>query len=235
MNKVWSVKGCQYFILSLLAISFSLTQLAMFLIKHNVTPTLVTTFCYLLFFFSTVSLGKLMRCHPLIYWGYQRQAMGVSFLITSVVIVLMTLCKWLVIQNTSHALFSPFIISHDAGELSYQKKLLFCVFYLFFSIPMQEIIFRTYVQPAIQNIIQGQGGEQISAFAWSNILTNLYFASIHLVRDAWLAFYSFVLGMVWGWVYQKYKSLPSILISHVLIAVWAFFILDIRGIFLMRL
>jgi membrane protease YdiL (CAAX protease family) len=99
---------------------------------------------------------------------------------------------------------------------------------------MQEIIFRAYVQPWLQNIIVGQTGNQAYAFAWSNLLTNIFFASIHLVRDSWLALYCFFLGLIWGRAYHKFKSLPYVILSHLMIAIWAFFILDIRGVFLMR-
>lgn len=234
MNKACIEKSSLFFIFALLLISFCLISLAMLLIKINIPPTLVTTGCYFIFFSCTIFLGKYMRFQPLLHWGYHRQALYISFIMTFFVITFMTVCKWLVIQNTSLSLFAPSIVTYDGNQLPNQKKFLFCIFYILLSIPMQEIIFRAYVQPMFQNIITKLRDNHTHVFAWSNLLTNIFFASIHLVRDTWLAFYCFFLGSMWGWAYYKYKSLPYIILSHVIIAVWAFFILDIRGVFLMR-
>jgi hypothetical protein len=75
MNRLINEKDSQYFIMALLVVSFGLIQLAMFLIKQKVTPTLVTTCCCLMFFSCTICIGKYRCFRPHMYWGHQPQAL----------------------------------------------------------------------------------------------------------------------------------------------------------------
>ena len=53
---------------------------------------------------------------------------------------------------------------------------------------------------------------------------------MHLILSYQLALLVFVIGFFWGCLYQKQKTLVGVITSHILIGVWAFFILGIQSI-----
>jgi membrane protease YdiL (CAAX protease family) len=96
--------------------------------------------------------------------------------------------------------------------------------YVFISSPIQEIIFRGGLQSFLQLFLLNKHRKLLA-----NITANFVFAVMHLVFSDILALLAFIVGMFWGWLYQRNKTLVGVIFSHVLLGTWAFFILGIQS------
>lgn len=66
---------------------------------------------------------------------------------------------------------------------------------------------------------------------WNSILlSNVIFSSAHSHMGLTVALITFIPGLFWGWMFHKQRSIVGVSVSHVLIGVWVFFILGVKGI-----
>lgn len=90
-------------------------------------------------------------------------------------------------------------------------------------IPGQEFIARGILQGCFQEFFQGKR-KVLNAI----LVSNLIFGAAHVVKTLSFAFASFCLGLGWGYLYYRQKSLLGPTISHLLIGAWSFFFLGLQ-------
>lgn len=87
-------------------------------------------------------------------------------------------------------------------------------------IPGEEIFWRGFIQKRFMKYISAPKAIIISA---------ILYASVHFYADYWiLAFAALVAGLFWGWLYTWKKSMPLLIVSHIIFDLLLFVILPFR-------
>jgi CRP-like cAMP-binding protein len=186
-----------------------------------------------LFLFGVGMIFVIMKnTYPLSFYGISlrnwckyalESAYWTLFLLAAI-----TLLKWILIQTIpefrKYPLIDPFGMSHLSGNL--WKVVLLEMEYLLF-IPLQELICRGGFQSCFQNFFTGR-----HHMFWAILITNLYFSFFHLHQTYLFALSAFLLGLFWGWIYLRQGTLVGPCVSHILVGIWAFMILDCQAFFI---
>ncbi|RUR11157.1 cyclic nucleotide-binding domain-containing protein [Legionella sp. km772] len=196
------------------------------------TASMITTVAMLILFFIFWVSAK-RTGYPLSFFGFSTQNWQAYFieslLWTTPILLLMTLAKWLLISNVAkYSSIELFSLGHSAVAKPGTSTLtivLMSFAYVFISSPIQEVLFRGGLQSCLQFFLQSKHRNLLA-----NITTNLIFAMMHLILSYELAILVFGIGFFWGCLYQKQRTLVGVITSHILIGVWAFFILGIQSI-----
>lgn len=128
--------------------------------------------------------------------------------------------KWILIHYapawSTHALFdlsthpeAHFPLSLDIAELG-----LYLVF-----VPIQELIARGALQSSFQILLVGP-----HKTLWAIILSNILFSVTHLHLSITIGLATIIPGLFWGWLYSRQGSLVGVIISHLIVGIWALFI-----------
>lgn len=196
------------------------------------TASMITTVAMLLLFFI-FWISARRTGYPLSFFGFSTKNGWANFiealLWTAPVLLLMTVAKWLLIINVpKYGAIELFSLGHSAVSkpgASTTVIILMSFAYVFISSPIQEVLFRGGLQSCLQFFLQSKHRNLLA-----NITTNLIFAMMHLILSYVLAILVFTIGCFWGCLYQKQRTLIGVITSHILIGVWAFFILGIQSI-----
>lgn len=145
------------------------------------------------------------------------------------IMALIVLIKWLVISNVaslSHfPLFDPAAMFKQGVSFNLTIYILSMIAYGIFC-PIQEFICRGCIQTSFQSLIDGSANK----IKWEAIfISNLLFASAHAHTSTGFALATFIPGFFWGWLYYRQKSLVGVSISHILIGIWAAFIVGFQN------
>jgi membrane protease YdiL (CAAX protease family) len=144
-----------------------------------------------------------------------------AVLFTIPILVLCTYAKWLWLKHMQ--IDAPLLVAerltvHRFLEGSWDSNLM--LLYLL-CIPLQEFISRGGIQSAIYSFIPGR-----FASSRSILLASLIFASFHAFITIYFALAVFVLGIFWGWLYARQKSLIGPSVAHLIVSWWTLEILD---------
>lgn len=97
--------------------------------------------------------------------------------------------------------------------------IIFAIVLLFFSIA-QEIV----VRGILQTILSFRFKTWVAI-----IVSNLIFSALHLVNSLNYAVGTFFLGLFWGWLFVRQKSLLGVCFSHFIIGTWTILIVGVNG------
>lgn len=146
-----------------------------------------------------------------------------SIIYTIPVLFIILVAKWVALtlmERPLVELIDPTPVFQVAGNFSLSLYLGSLIAYSVFC-PVQEFIARGGLQTSMYKFLPGTETKRL----WTAIiLSNLMFALTHLHTTLGFALLAFVFGIFWGWLYAKQKSLIGVSISHILIGVWADFI-----------
>lgn len=94
------------------------------------------------------------------------------------------------------------------NPIRYDGTLLFFVFYVFISAPIQEFVFRSLMFYEMGVFIRGK--------VWLKIIFSAMIYSLaHTMYHSWIVLAgTFVLGLFWGYIYAKSKNFWGIALSH---------------------
>ena len=194
-------------------------------------------------FFGIACILLVKRSH------YSHEFYGLSFknwqknaveavLFTIPILIFMVGLKWFLIKtvpefnklsvfefgNKSHT-FLQTAFDHIFGKP--QKLVNFHILLIFYIllVPVQEFIARGCMQGALRNFFTTPNR------AFLAILTsNLLFGLFHGLKSFTFALCAFFLGIVWGWIYERQKTIIGPCVSHMLVGVWAFGVLNYQSI-----
>ncbi|CEG57560.1 Cyclic nucleotide-binding domain/CAAX amino terminal protease family protein [Legionella fallonii LLAP-10] len=207
------------------------------LAKNNLSTSVISI--PIIFFFAGAVLmmmkssGYSMEFYGLTFQHW-KQSIKDSIPVTIILVLLTALIKWLVISIVPqfHDL-SVIHLSFNAGSLQTVNEqgqtnipiLITLIFaYLIFT-PIQELICRGALQSSLQEFLSGP-----SKNWWAIIMSNILFSVTHLHISIGLALSVLLPGLLWGWMYSRYKTLVGVSLSHLIVGGMAFFVFDIKSI-----
>jgi CRP-like cAMP-binding protein len=168
-------------------------------------------------------LIMLSASYPLSFYGLTlrnwKKNVLYSTLITIPLLLLIVTAKWVVIQFYPPFQNEPLFDWSSAPTLN--SLILFSSIYIAL-VPVQELIVRGLFQSCFRNFFHGPH-PLLSAI----IASNLIFEVIHTTVNIWIALFTMLFGLFWGYMYEKQKSLVGPIISHILIGWLSFFGLNI--------
>jgi membrane protease YdiL (CAAX protease family) len=89
-------------------------------------------------------------------------------------------------------------------------------------VPLQELVYRGGLQGALEHFFSGPWR------GWAAIFTsNIIFSSGHLYISLGLSVAALLAGFFWGWLYRRQRSLVGVALSHVLLGLWVFEVVDL--------
>lgn len=139
------------------------------------------------------------------------------------VLLLMVLLKLVLMRwdpsVEAHPLFDPGAIL--IGPFSLWMYLFDVGLYVLHA-PLQEIVARTGLQGTMQHFAPATAGHVNWKAIW---ISNLLFAAAHNYMGFGFCVAVFVPGMFWGWMFSRQRSIVGPIVSHLLIGIWAIFIL----------
>ncbi len=155
-----------------------------------------------------------------------------AILFTIPVLLFMTGLRWIVISiipafknfsliqigNQSTSFFSFF-----ENKESLQHFFIFLALYSAF-IPLQEFITRGCLQTCLYNFFRSPKRGLLAI-----ISSNLIFDIFHGLETISFMGVALLLGLFWGWLYQRQNSIIGPSLSHILIGIWGFGFLDYKG------
>ncbi|MEM8628476.1 MAG: type II CAAX endopeptidase family protein [Chlamydiota bacterium] len=171
--------------------------------------------------FSVAVILLIARSHyPLEFYGLTWKHGGrcalEGILYSIPAILFLTFCKWLFVRYSTLFAGMPLF----RVEVDVRRTLLWGIIYAFFT-PLQEIIIRGTIQSSFRNFFRGKyrSGKAI-------LVSNLVFQMVHAVRGFYLSLASFLLGLYWGLLFDRQKSIIGVSVSHFLLGLWGFFVLE---------
>ncbi len=218
-------------ITTLYAISLQMLQK---LKSYMSNSTLVTIIVLSMFCYFIISM-MLKSGYPLKTFGITtenwKKSIIEAFIYTIPFLVLIMIIKYCLIlfipRLNNVPLFDPTAIFKTAADINMKVYFAALFGYIIF-VPIQELIVRSGIQSALQKFLSGSKFKT----RWSAIiLSNILFAGGHSHISAGFALSVFLPGIFWGWLYAKQNSLIGVSISHILIGVWAAFIVGFENIF----
>ena len=152
-----------------------------------------------------------------------------SILWTIPVLGALVLAKWILITIipafSSVSLFdlSP-ALNEGSGDVSPAVAALLVLSYTLF-VPIQEIIYRGAMQSSLQLFLSGKNKTTLAI-----LVSNIPFSMIHFHLSIILVVTTYILGLFWGDMYARQRTLVGATVSHFLVGLFAFFILGLQDV-----
>lgn len=169
--------------------------------------------------------------YPLSFYGMTlhnwRQSTKEALLYTLPILALIVIIKFIIIHMSPAFHNEPLFNWQEAYNPLASKtvdwvEISMIIVYLIF-IPVQELMYRGFLQGSLQEFLVGP------KHVWSAIIiSNLVFSMTHLHVSFGLALAVFLPGLFWGWLYSRHGTLIGVCISHIMVGMWAFFIVGIK-------
>ena len=128
--------------------------------------------------------------------GFRKDTLKGSLLLHTVTSTLLAVCMYL--TYSAGLIRTPTIPSWK----------LFFVYYLFISSPSQEFLFRS-------NFFALMRRSRFSGLALQIVASAITYSFLHIIyKDALILLTTFVIGLLWGWIYHKYPNFWGAAFSH---------------------
>ncbi len=88
-------------------------------------------------------------------------------------------------------------------------------------VPIQEMVARSGIQSSLMMFLRPKHRVPMSIF-----MSTLLFSSTHLHTSLQFAVLVFPMGLFWGWLYSRHPTLVGVVFSHLLIGIWAVFVVS---------
>lgn len=196
-------------------------------LDHVFSSTVFVTSIAMLFFLVFFILMIRQTGYPLSLFGFTTRnwfKYSVESILFSIVFcALLTLLKWYLITHIP--IFESLHLFKDYGNHISGLDLLIPILYILFT-PLQVFMTQGAIQSPLLEFLP------IANRAWiSVIVSTLLFSAFHVELNIIFALSVMIPGVCWAIMYLRHRTLISIIISHSLIGVWAFAILDFRAVF----
>lgn len=194
-------------------------------LKRVVPDTTVFSVLVLLGFALGLVLNIRASMFPASAYGFTlagwRPALREAVLFSLPFLVLTVLAKWLLLQTSSPHLAGRalFDLYRPAG-LGVAGTLWVVLAYVLF-VPVQEMVARSGIQSSLMMFLRPRHRVAMSIF-----MSTLLFSATHLHTSFEFAVAVFPLGLFWGWLYSRHPTLVGVVASHLLIGVFAVFVVS---------
>ena len=88
-------------------------------------------------------------------------------------------------------------------------------------VPIQEMVARSGIQSSLMMFLRPRHRVPMSIF-----MSTLLFSATHLPTSVEFAVLVFPMGLFWGWLYSRHPTLIGVVFSHLLIGIWAVFVVS---------
>jgi CRP-like cAMP-binding protein len=88
-------------------------------------------------------------------------------------------------------------------------------------VPIQEMVARSGIQSSLMMYLRPRHRVPMSIF-----MSTLLFSATHLHTNVEFALIVFPMGLFWGWLYSRHPTLVGVVASHLLIGIWAVFVVS---------
>lgn len=205
------------------------------LAQNNISTSIISI-PIIIFFALAVLMMMKSSGYPMAFYGltlnYWRESLRDCIIASIALTLILILIKWLAISLVPQ--FSNLTLVHlsvtgNLQALSTDNQTSIPLFitlmcaYLVFT-PIQEFICRGALQGSLQEFLSGP-----NHIGWAIIMSNILFSVTHLHVSIGLALTVLLPGLVWGWMYSRYKTLLGVSISHLIVGGMAFFVFDIKS------
>lgn len=161
--------------------------------------------------------------------GNWRKDILESFVATIPVMVILVAIKWVLIQIVpafdSLPLFHVSAALNQGAESVGPLASAFLILSYSLFVPVQEIIYRGAMQSSLEIFLSGKNRTLLAI-----LVSNIPFSMIHFHLSVILVVTTYFLGIFWGSMFARQRSLVGVSFSHFLIGLFAFFILGLQGI-----
>ena len=231
--QVAAARFIAFLIFTLSIYAFALSLLTRFATQTS-SNTLVTVSLMLVMTATVLNFVRRLG-FPVGFYGLTlagwRRAVAESLAATFAVCALVVALKWSLVRagvSPGHALFEPSaaINAATAAQRPVGLWLAMAILYTVHA-PFQEFIVRGCLQGALQEFLRGTYGQSVAVIG-----SNLIFSAFHLYLSLGFAVVTFVPGLLWGWLYRRHGTLVGVAVSHVLVGLWAVFVVGIEGVLL---
>jgi CRP-like cAMP-binding protein/membrane protease YdiL (CAAX protease family) len=155
-----------------------------------------------------------------------RQAVMEAIASSFVILGLGTLGKWWLLSHHptlyGEALFEFGRYAFSTPSTT-QAQIIALTMYGLVTIPIQELLAHGVIQSTLQVFLLGKW-----RYTFAIIITALVFGMTHLILSPLIALVTFVLGLLWGWLYKRHGTLIGVILSHFLVGVGAFFVIGVQ-------
>ncbi len=210
---------------------FSIALGGLTYLEKIINPSAVTfaiTSIFLIFYFFIVKSSHL----PLSAFGFTthhwQEAVKEAIFFTLIACVMVLFVKWVFIHTlpnySGHPLFEPYkwIIGSNPTATPLTTWSISLAIYLLVISPVQEMIARGGLQGPLEEFLTGK-----HKLLKTIIISNLMFATIHLFLSLWLSFMVFIVGLYFGWLYSRHRTLAGVIVAHALLGAWGLWIVGI--------
>ncbi len=138
------------------------------------------------------------------------------------------LFKWILLnyfpQYNGRPLFDPFALIHDPKDKTWHYWIGLNCLYVFFIVPIQELISRGCLQGLLEKFLIGK-----HRVLFSILMSNLLFSSVHVFFSDALAILVFIAGCYMGILFSRTHNLLGCWLAHSIIGVFFLSIIGISG------
>lgn len=193
-------------------------------LKGLVADSTVISAVILLCFAGALFVNIRTSMFPLSAYGFTlrawRPAVREAVLFSLPVLALIVLLKWVLIQTLPALAGAPLFGWYRHTGLGTGATLAVLVAYALF-VPLQEMVARSGIQSSFMMFLRSRRKVAMSIF-----MSTLLFSATHLHTSATFAALAFPVGLFWGWLYSRNPTLVGVVVSHLVIGIWAIFIVS---------
>jgi len=151
-----------------------------------------------------------------------KPAVREAILFSIPVLTIMVITKWILIGMHPDFAQRPMFEFYRFHSNSWLETAMLVVLYAAF-VPIQEMIARSGMQSSFMMFLEMKHKAPIAIF-----LSTLLFSSTHLHLSLSFALLVFPVGLFWGWLYYRHPTLIGVSVSHILIGIFAVFVVGFR-------
>lgn len=149
-----------------------------------------------------------------------RPALREAVLFSLPFLALTVLAKWLLLQASPQFAGDELFGFYRHSGLGPAGTLWVVLAYALF-VPVQEMVARSGIQSSLMMFLRAKHRVPMSIF-----MSTLLFSATHLHTSVEFALAVFPMGLFWGWLYSRYPTLVGVVASHLLIGIWAVFVVS---------
>ena len=128
--------------------------------------------------------------------------------------------KWILMRHSPAFVDRNLFDFYRPSGLGTGRTLAVVAAYAFF-VPIQEMVARSGIQSSMMMFLRPRHRVSMSIF-----MSTLLFSSTHLHTSLEFALLVFPMGLFWGWLYSRHPTLVGVIFSHLLIGIWAVFVVS---------
>jgi membrane protease YdiL (CAAX protease family) len=147
-----------------------------------------------------------------------RYAVKDSLLWTVPLLVLIVAFKALLVYTAEPFEGLPILDFYRSRNTTLEMTLLAAFLYAAF-VPIQEGVARCGLQSSLQMFLTGRY-RVLEAI----LLSNMLFSATHLHVSVKLALLVFPVGVFWGWLYYRHKTVIGVIVSHIIVGLFGLFV-----------